>query len=457
MKLKHTLLATGFAALSITGSFAQDAQKAVSATTNGTATKSKFLDHWSIGVNAGTLLFYGDVKQYDYYPVTKFHNEYQFGYGLTITKTLTPVFGIQGALLNGQVSATKRAKLVNGVFVGQGLYFVSDVFEYTLSGVINFSNISFSGQLEPRKFNFYGLVGVGISSYKTSLYDLYTDKLVGQEPYGGSYNGRSRSRELVMPVGLGAKYRINKKFDIGLESTFHFINTDKFDGVVAGNAKDVYQYTDVTFTYKIGEKTNSMDWINPIQVLAMKQDSLATKVNGLTNDADKDGVSDLFDKDSNTPEGAKVYGDGTAVDTDGDGVADAQDSDPFSAKGAKVDSKGKEFDADNDGVPDSRDLEPNSASGALVNFQGKTIMVDAKTNTTDEASTAYLPSIYFNTNSANVQYKYYENLAAVARVMKTNPSIKLTVVGNTDKVGNEESNKKLGMKSVRYRFSKTKR
>ena len=82
-------------------------------------------------------------------------------------------------------------------------------------------------------------------------------------------------------------------------------------------------------------------------------------------DTDGDGVADHFDKDNETPEGVKTYGDGTAVDTDGDGVADSKDKEVFSLV-TDVDADGVAKDDDGDGIPNALDEEPNSAAGAMV-------------------------------------------------------------------------------------------
>lgn len=447
--MKNTLIASSVLALALTSAVAQDAKQADASKQNG------FFRNWSVGANAGVMLFYGDVKQYDYYPVFRYNSEYSLGYGLTLTKTLNSVIGLQGQILNGKLAGTSRyAKAASFRDPKDNRYFTANVFEYDFNVVINLSNLILSKRkINERKFSVYTTFGAGLTNFNTELRKLSDDALITE--YGSSNPNSSeklifknRTTEIVIPVSLGVKYKLNTKFDLGLETSVRFANTDKLDATAANNNKDSYQYTDFVVTYKFDNTDNDVEWVNPLDALSAKQDSLAAKVNGLTSDQDKDGVSDLFDKDNNTVEGSKVYGDGTAIDTDGDGVFDAQDADPFSAKGAKVDSKGRELDSDNDGVADSRDLEPNTASGALVNFQGKTINVSRNTSNESVAG-AYLPSVYFASNSSNVQYKYYENLAAVARMLKANPSVKLTIIGNTDNKGSESANDKLGLKRAK--------
>ena len=70
--------------------------------------------------------------------------------------------------------------------------------------------------------------------------------------------------------------------------------------------------------------------------------SLFVKIDGFTDDADNDGVSDAFDKSPNTPLGVAVDGSGNALDVDMDNVPDYRDADPFSNRGAQVDENGVE-------------------------------------------------------------------------------------------------------------------
>ena len=158
-------------------------------------------------------------------------------------------------------------------------------------------------------------------------------------------------------------------------------------------------------------------------------------------------VSDIFDKEENTPADVAVDGSGRSLDTDGDGVPDYLDADPFTSKGARVDENGKELDSDNDGVADSQDIEPNTEEGALVNFQGKTINLETAGGETNVNVSDGLPSIYFKVNSDRIDYwSSYDRLAEVAKIMKSDEGIKVKAVGSADKTGAEDYNESLAEK-----------
>jgi OOP family OmpA-OmpF porin len=236
---------------------------------------------------------------------------------------------------------------------------------------------------------------------------------------------------------------------------------------------DNYAMFTVGVHYTFGKKNKPMEWVNPMEVVYNDIADLKEKIDIVSGDKDNDGISDLFDKDNNTPEGAKVYGDGTAIDTDGDGIIDMNDADPFTPKGAKVDALGQELDTDGDGVPDSRDLEPNTPSGAVINFQGITLappgeygasgifgnnadstLVDGSGTTGSEGgagmagaagrSSGYLPSVFFDMGSSSVKSIYHDRLLTIARAMRANPGVKLKITGNCDTAGSIEENNRLG-------------
>lgn len=440
MKMKKFILVTGAVILSSTLMFAQDANKASdSGKSSGTVFKTL-----NVGVNAGSMLFYGDIRQYDWAPITSYHNELGWGGGLTVTKSFSNVLGLQGQLLFGTLAGTKRG-MQDTVkkWYPNGSYFNASVFEYCINGIFNFTNISFSGSTKPRKITAYALAGIGLTNFKTERKSLLEDTRVNSFGYVADKDGKiKRTTETVLPIGLGMKYKINNQFDLGLEITLRNVNSDKLDAsVVNKTARDKYGYTNLNLTYKLGAGDESIDWVNPFDQMWTEMSNVKDRMDKMSADKDHDGVSDVFDKDNATPDSVKVYGDGTSVDSDFDGVPDSKDADPFSAKGAKVDANGKEMDSDGDGVTDGKDLEPNTEKGKLVNFQGITIKVSESTG-----YDTYMPVVFFDFNKDNIKDTYHEGLAALARLMYAHPETKISLYGNCDAVGTEAVNKELGQK-----------
>lgn len=102
---------------------------------------------------------------------------------------------------------------------------------------------------------------------------------------------------------------------------------------------------------------------------------------GSRKDADKDRISDKFDKCPDTLPGVKVDSQGCPVDTDKDGVPDYLDACPMTPKEARgfVGPDGCPLDSDGDGVFDYLDKCPGTigASRQHVNDQGCPLDTDA--------------------------------------------------------------------------------
>ncbi len=205
-----------------------------------TIKNNSFKKYWSVNLNAGANLFWGDLRQYDYYPVTNYENEWQLGYGIILNWQISPVFGLRGQLLNGKLSGTRRQ--INR-------YFTADIFEYNLNTTVNFSNLFF--HYKPKRlFTVYGTVGVGLSNWKTEMKILGSNITVAENGNGEGKGIFGRTLEGVIPFGLGFDFRLSDHFALNLEGTLHGLNTDKLDTKVSGSKYDMYSYTSLGLTYK---------------------------------------------------------------------------------------------------------------------------------------------------------------------------------------------------------------
>lgn len=450
--MKKILALVLIAALAYPTAQAQDKKK--DKTTSSTSAKKK-LNKLSIGIHGDYMLSFTDIRQYDFAPIET--ERFNFGGGLSVNYQLNSVFGVHLNTLIGSQAGYKRGNTTTSP--NSRVKFETFFVDYSLMGSINLVNLVMSDRSKPRRVTAYISAGIGMVSFRTLKTRLYTDEFVGSVSYTNKGTETKKlTTELIIPAAFGLKFRISKRFDIGLEQSMRFTNSDKLDASeVKGSAKDLYAATTLGLFIKLGKNEDAQEWTNPFEAMNRQMDDIQTNIDGLAKDADGDGVSDLFDKEENTAAGVAVDGSGRALDVDGDGVPNHLDADPFTAKGARVDANGKELDDDGDGVPNSQDLEPNTASGALVNFQGKTINVkdgkDASASTSGSGSGstftggAALASIYFKVNSATIDYwKSYDKLAEVAKIMKADGKVKLTVVGHADKNGAEDFNKSLAQK-----------
>ncbi len=445
--MKKSLLLVVLSALIAGTGFSQEESKK--------GTKRKF-NYFAIGLHGGWTQFYGDIREYDF-GYSKDKSEWANGAGgLFIDYQLNSVIGFRANVQVGTLGGIKRKEGSNST--SNNVKFKNFFIDYTLNTTMNFVNLMYSDRTKDRLFTSYLVGGVGFMSFranKTRLEDTNSQSagdIVGtsSSPEGALEETKKFTTELIIPVGLGIKFRLSRRLDLGFEYTHRFAPvSDKLDANIGGSkGSDSYGYFDLFLAIKLGKQTHSKEWVNPFQALNQNMADLQANVDGLAKDADGDGVSDIFDKEENTPADIAVDGSGRSLDTDGDGVPDYLDADPFTTKGARVDENGKELDSDNDGVADSQDIEPNTAEGALVNFQGKTINLEAAGGESKvSVSGGALLSIYFKVNSARIDYwSSYDRLAEVAKIMKAQSGVKMKVVGHADKTGAEDYNSSLAEK-----------
>jgi outer membrane protein OmpA-like peptidoglycan-associated protein len=403
-----------------------------------------WMENVYLGGSIGATTTITDVKQYDLYPVRKYRNEIGFGGEGFIGYTINSAFSVEGRLAGIGINGTNRAN--NEWFTGGG-------FEPSLNLKVNFTNLFFTGAKKGSgKLAVSGYAGAGLFMFRSRLYLLNEGTKISEGVksdiganvgFENDYETKNnRTQEISIPIGIQVAYKITNQIEVLFDQRIGLVQTDKLDAKVSGTSSgEFYTYTALGLNYKLSDK----QWLRPEDQFNDKLAVVDSILEGFI-DTDNDGVMDNYDKDNKTPEGAKTTGDGMAMDTDGDGVADYVDQERLSIC-TEVDENGVALDTDGDNVPNCKDSEPNTESGAQVDVTGKAISALAGLSTSDNASAdAGLPSVYFAMSSTKLGYENYTALTEVAKFLKKNKGVKLTVVGHTDATGSEDFNKKLGTK-----------
>ncbi len=203
---------------------------------------SFFRTHWQIGASAGTSLFFGDIKQYQYAPVSNYNNEWRAGGSLFLGVQASPVFGIRGQFLIGQLAGTRRE---------WSTYFTSNYFDLTLNTTINLRNI-ISKYKPDQIWNAYVLLGIGIINFNTEVKDLKTDAIIRKVGFGNGSGIGGSTVEGILSGGLGLDFRLNKNLHLNMETSNRVLNSDILDGRESGFKYDIYNYTSVGLSYNFG-------------------------------------------------------------------------------------------------------------------------------------------------------------------------------------------------------------
>ncbi|MCF8351237.1 MAG: porin family protein, partial [Bacteroidales bacterium] len=157
--------------------------------------QSEFKGYLSVGAGGGTNIFFGDLKQKDFFPVSENKNEWRFGGSAYLQYHVSPVFSIRGQGLYGEVSGTKR---------DLNRYFDATVLEGNFNAVVNFSN--WFGQYNPARFlSVYGFVGIGMTNYKSDLRYLSNDQPISEDKDNDGIIGPHYAG--TVPGGLGLMFK----------------------------------------------------------------------------------------------------------------------------------------------------------------------------------------------------------------------------------------------------------
>lgn len=235
--------------------------------------QNKFFHYWEINLNGGTSLFFGDIKEKPIIPISSNNNEWRLGGGLMARYEFTPVFGLRGQMLYGQIAGTKR-KLDR--------YFEGDYIEFNLNTTIDLNNL-FGRKRSDRLVSAYLLAGIGFTNYNSTFYNLSTGSKIGYLGFGSGSGIKGRTLEGILTGGVGVNFRFNNHFVINFETANRIMNSDQMDGWVKNFKYDVYNYTSLGLSYRFGNKKVKSVPRTPVQhqnmheILPGKQEGVKPK------------------------------------------------------------------------------------------------------------------------------------------------------------------------------------
>ncbi|MCU7615219.1 OmpA family protein [Chryseobacterium sp. GMJ5] len=344
MKLSLAIVALALAVP--TAGFAQDStavsnEKYPNTFSSGSANVSPFtqqskrFNDWAISFGAGVPL----VQSADLTSIKNGNGNGKdlVGYSayVSIDKAITHAFGINLQYDRGETRQgwfnTKDSAPTNAS-VNQQVGARTQYDAISILGDINFSNLLRRvDNKSPFRWALHGYAGIGTLSYRAYQEDLAGQRLMTEvKPFKlGSMFGQA---------GAGLKYKINRRLDLEGRVMYIVTGDDQFDG---GGA----QYSDINkredqvsdnffnatlgLSLKLGKHESHLMWHDPLQEIYYKLDVLANKNQDIEvckkGDADNDGVCDDWDRQLDTPAGARVDGAGVALDADLDGVIDLYD------------------------------------------------------------------------------------------------------------------------------------
>ncbi len=190
--------------------------------------------NWAIGFGLNGSQFHGDISNrvnsaFYNTPFSKYYYEGRRpGFTFSLEKGVGPYFGVKGNMSYNKLSGNREA-------INQ--YFNTNLFEYSVTGTINFSNI-FMGINRNRIPVFYCFFGIGFTESRTWKYSSIDDVLIGTNGFGNPKVEGGKfipMTETVLPMGLGLKLVFNEEVALYAEASLHPINTDKLDATISND------------------------------------------------------------------------------------------------------------------------------------------------------------------------------------------------------------------------------
>ncbi len=259
---------------------------------------------------------------------------------VSLDKQISHTFGLS---LQYQTGKTNQSAMIKPAWgLGQSWTKFQQV---SLLGDINFTNLLRRvDNHSPYRWALHGYAGIGFQGYETLLWDSSTrwnNPMDIKQDFGIAsffYQG-----------GAGLKYKISRRVDVEARAMYIITGDDEFDGggwesdltpggprqidypynFIKKNNSDNFFTTTLGLSFKLGKHLSHLAWHDPLQEAYYKTYTLENMPANLVvcekGDGDNDGVCDDWDRQLDTPAGARVDGAGVALDMELDGVIDLYD------------------------------------------------------------------------------------------------------------------------------------
>lgn len=288
---------------------------------------SKRFNDWAISAGAGIPLMHSaDLSSLKEFGA----GENLIGYSayFSVDKAITHAFGLKlqydrGETRQGFVNTKDNVASLSG----DGARTQYDAI--SILGDVNFSNLLRRvDNKSPYRWALHGYAGVGTLAYKAYRQNAgpdYNQQLVTEvKPFKlGSLFGQA---------GAGLKFRASRSLDLEARGMYVYTGDNTFDGArttVNDNNSDNLINLTLGATLNLGKHESHVFWHDPLQEMYYRAEVLEAKSVVVevckSGDADNDGVCDDWDRQLDTPAGARVDGAGVALDIDLDGVIDLYD------------------------------------------------------------------------------------------------------------------------------------
>jgi hypothetical protein len=242
----------------------------------------------SFGLSAGVVLFWGDGSDDVLLPFGKYLDSAERNLSLSMfyETRVNHWMGLQTQLLRGNASGIREQWSTGAP---ANLRFETKFLQFDVQAHIY--PFAFFESLSEARVQPFGSLGAGFTAYRSAKYHLITGDLLGFYGYDDEFLNSSGGymADFVVPFGFGADVHIWKNWSARIQTSFVYVNSDKFDGHVGmgTNINDMYTHTSIGFKYSFGKNDRKDARYKPNLVPVNSQVSERTAIgtNQTTSDA----------------------------------------------------------------------------------------------------------------------------------------------------------------------------
>lgn len=200
-----------------------------------------FLESWSQDLKfktfAGTTRYYGDLAPYSFINAT---SEAHLSLGVSVGVQINDFYSLNLRYLTAKISGND-ALSTNPKIRARNLRFESPINEIGLINEININNLLWDGK---SKYGIHFILSAGLNLYNFNPRTDLNGNIYFLQPLGTEGQGLSGKDENLyeltqwnVPYGLNIEFRINERFNMGIEVSSRYTFTDYLDDV-SGNYPD---------------------------------------------------------------------------------------------------------------------------------------------------------------------------------------------------------------------------
>jgi hypothetical protein len=180
------------------------------------------------GVFAGSSNYKGDLSNGKVN-----HGEHNVALGLFARYNLSPKFAIRGTLLRGEITGGDYGAPKESVRL-RNLNFRSEIIEFGITGEFNLMNYNIPNKEISSPYLFAGISVFHFNpqaEYRGQWIDLQPLGTEGQNMDSETYGDPYKRFQVAVPFGLGFKFNLNSRANLGVEFGFRKVFTDYLDDV----------------------------------------------------------------------------------------------------------------------------------------------------------------------------------------------------------------------------------